>query len=191
MQKVDLSTLNHDGVHGCATGWQQRSCWFDPPDGMENYVFGMWLVSKIASIFQTHVRLFYKNETIGPEFLHVSVYIRKTRSRDSRMELKTDYSLDHWCSILLLSTCTILCIYPMFPRAILLQWKWMQLNEHWTTRVHKALPAKGIYENLKACFPNISVQVEFNWNQTSVCWNISILHYRGTNHPKSRVQVHP
>ena len=121
MQKVDLSTLNHDGVHGCATGWQQRSCWFDPPDGMENYVFGMWLVSKIASIFQTHVRLFYKNETIGPEFLHVSVYIRKTRSRDSRMELKTDYSLDHWCSILLLSTCTILCIYPMFHRAILQQ----------------------------------------------------------------------
>jgi len=85
----------------------------------------------------------------------------------------------------------MLCIYPMFHRAILQQWKWMQLNEHWTTRVHKALPAKGIHENLKVCFPNISVQVEFNWYQTSVCWNISILHYRGRNHQKSRVQVHP
>ena len=44
---------------------------------------------------------------------------------------------------------------------------------------------------LEICFPNISIQVEFNWYQTSVCWNISILHYRGRNHPKSRVQVHP
>jgi len=85
----------------------------------------------------------------------------------------------------------VLCIWSMFHRSILQQWKWMQLNEHWTTRVHKALPAKGIHENLKVCFPNISVQVEFNWYQTSVCWNISILHYRGRKHPKSRVQVHP
>jgi len=29
------------------------------------------------------------------------------------------------------------------------------------------------------------------WYQTSVCWNISILHYRGTNRLKSRGQVHP
>jgi hypothetical protein len=115
----------------------------------------------------------------------VSVY------HDSRISHESNYSLDYWSSILLLSTNKMLCIYPMFYRAILQQWKWMQLNEHWTIRVHKALPAKVIHEIFKVWLPNISVQVEFNWYQTSVCWNISILHYRGTNHPKSRVQVHP
>ena len=99
------------------------------------------------------------------------------------------YSLVHWCNI---RWADIKC-YVFIPchRVILLQWKWMQLNKHWTTRVHKALPAKGIHKNLKVCFLNITVQVEFNWYQHSVCSNISILHYRGTNHPKSRVQVHP
>jgi len=84
----------------------------------------------------------------------------------------------------------MLCIYCKIHRAILLQWKWI-VNDHWTTRVLKALPAKGIHKNWKVFSPNISFQVEFYWYQTSVCGNISILHYRGTNHPKSRVQVHP
>jgi len=55
----------------------------------------------------------------------------------------------------------------------------------------QSLAAKGTHKNFKVCFPNIPVQVEFYWDQTSVCWNISILHDRGTNHPKSRVHVHP
>jgi len=37
----------------------------------------------------------------------------------------------------------------------------MQLNEHSTTRVLKALPAKGMHKNLKVCFPNISVRLNF------------------------------
>ena len=52
-------------------------------------------------------------------------------------------------------------------------------------------PQKGIQKNLEVCFPNISGQVKIYWYQTSVCWNISMLHYWGTNHPKSIVQVHP
>jgi len=55
----------------------------------------------------------------------------------------------------------------------------------------QSLAASGIHKNLKVCCPNIPVQVEFYWDQTSICWNISILHDRGTNHPKSRVHFHP
>ena len=68
----------------------------------------------------------------------------------------------HWVTDVLFASCRspkVLCIYSMLHRAILQQWKWMQLNEHWTTSVHKALPAKGIQENLKVCFPNISVRL--------------------------------
>jgi len=104
------------------------------------------------------------------------------RTRDCCVPRATKYSLNHRCDIPLKLMCRMLCIYCKFHWAILLQWKWM-VNEHQTIRVLKALPEKGIHKNLK-------FQVEFNWYQPSVCWNISTLHYRGTNHPKSRVQVH-
>jgi len=86
-------------------------------------------------------------------------------------------SLSHWsnektsCNIMMYE---ILRTYCRHDQAIF--WKWMQLNEHYTTRVLKALLAKGNPKNLKVCFWNISVQVKFYWYQTSVCWNISVWH---------------
>jgi len=64
------------------------------------------------------------------EHLHVSRYRGKVRTRDSWAWDTSCYQLDHWCSIILLSAYIMLCIYSMFHRTILLQWKWMQLNEH-------------------------------------------------------------
>ena len=189
ISKVYKSTLNHDSSAGCATGCPYRGLWFETPAREQNVFFiEKWLVSKIASTFKTHVRLFFQN---GQDMTYSGCTVMGIDRRTVRppatqtTHWTTDVVSSSWQSI------QVLCIYSMFHRAILQQWKWMQLNEHWTTRVHKALPAKGIHENLKVCFPNISVQVEFNWYQNSVCWNISILHYRGRNHPKSRVQVHP
>ena len=142
--------------------------------------FEKWIVSKIASAFKTHVRLFFQNEQLL-QFVYMHVAEIDLGTPRPSAERTTHWTTDVGCYYSLYTQ--VLCIYSRFHRAILQQWKWMQLNEHWTTRVHKALPAKGIHENLKLCFPNISVQVEFNWYQTSVCWNISILHDRGTNHP--------
>ena len=64
--------------------------------------FEKWLVSKIASTFKTHVRLFFKNELVG--FDTDSMYHHRIRSRDSRTSDRSNYSLGHWCSILLMST---------------------------------------------------------------------------------------
>ena len=77
------------------------------------------------------------------------MYIRGDRSRDYRTFCRTHYLLTHGCRIQMIPELQVLRIYSRFHRAILQQWKWMQLNEHWTTRVHKALPAKVIHENLK------------------------------------------
>jgi len=38
------------------------------------------------------------------ETLHISVYRYRTRSRDSLTSIRPNHSLDHWCSILFLST---------------------------------------------------------------------------------------
>jgi len=182
--------VNHGSLVGWATGCPYRRLWFDHLDEnlfcifLKNNSFrNLPQLSKrtcdYVSRNQYEFEYFPSSSrgidrgTLGPPAIHTTLSTTDVVS---------------WCW----QRTKVLCIWSMFHRAILQQWKWIQLNEHWTTRVHKALPAKGIHENLKVCFSNISVQVEFtNWYQTSVCWNISILHYQGRNHPKSRVQVHP
>ena len=123
-----------------------------------------WKVTRFENClnFKTHVRLFFKNEPVG--FDMVSVYLHFDRGTPGP---PTDQTTN-WATVsdVLSSWCwhtIVLCIEFMFHLAILQQWKWTQLNEHWTTRVHKALPAKGIHEYFQVCFPNISVQVEFEW----------------------------
>jgi len=191
--------LKHDSSAGSDAIWKQRFPWpwFESWYGTNNAdsLFGNWLVLKIASTFKTHMRLLYKNKldlyrifclfSYTPMRFEHGIPLSQTTRSTQWSSGVTSVDQLHNANYIMLR------IYFMFHRAILLQWKWRQSNEHWTTRVHKALPAKGIHKNLRVCFPNISVQVEFNWYQTSVCWDISILHYRGTKHPKSRVQVHP
>jgi len=60
--------------------------------------FEKWLVSKIASTFKTHVRLFFQNEQTT--LRHFCVHLLGDRSRDSQTCWKPNYLLDHWCSIL-------------------------------------------------------------------------------------------
>ena len=144
--------------------------------------FQKWLVSKIAWNFKTHVRFFFKNEPVG--FETFSMYRDRTRSRNSRTSNRSNYSVYHWCSILFFSTYKSALYLFHVSSGDFTAVEMNAIEQHWKNCVHKALPATGIHENLKVCFPNFSVQVEFNWYQTSVCWNSSILHYRGRNHPK-------
>ena len=71
---------------------------------------------------------------------------------------------------------------------------WFYYSRNWTNtiklRFAKPCPQKEIHKNLKYVFQTFQFSLDFDWYQTSVCWNVSIWHYRGTNHPKSRVQVH-
>jgi len=181
--------LNHNSSDSTAIGWRNEGPWFEHRDETENCL--VWKMTRCELSKRTCDDFLKK-----PKSICSCAYFRvpPQDSTGGLPNLIADQTT-HWTTDGLSTSCPhtkMLCIYPMFPRATLQQWKWKQLNEHWTTRAHKALPAKGIHENLKVCFPNISVpQVEFNWYQTSVSWNISILHYRGRNHPKSRVQVHP
>jgi len=48
----------------------------------------------------------------------------------------------------------------------------------------QSLACKRDPQHFKSIFSKKFSSFEFNWYQTSICWNMSILHYRGTNHPK-------
>ena len=64
--------------------------------------FEKWLVSKIASTFKTHVRLFFQNEQTT--LRHFCVHLLGDRSRDSQTSSSSNNSLDQRCSILFLTT---------------------------------------------------------------------------------------
>jgi len=149
------------------------------------------LVSKIASTFKTHVRLFFKNEQSEFEVLHIFVYSHRNQSWGSQTSTRLNYSLDHWCSIIFLS-----------PHKNALYLFHVSLGDFTTVEMNaieqtlnnscsQSLARKRDSWKLEGMFSKLSIQVEFKGYQTSVCWNISILHYRGRNHLKSRVQVHP
>ena len=116
------------------------------------------------------------------------------RTRDCSVSRSTKYSLCHQCDIPFELKRRMLCIYCKLHRAILLQWK-MNGERTLNNSCSQSLAARGIHKNLQVCFPNIPVQVEFllgpNLSLLTVCCNISILHDRDTNHPKSKVHVHP
>ena len=63
--------------------------------------FKKWLVSKIALTFKTHMQLFFRKGQIVFEFF---LYRQGTWSRDFRTSSRSNYSLNHWCSILYLPT---------------------------------------------------------------------------------------
>jgi len=67
-------------------------------------------------------------------------------------------------------------------RAILLQWKWMQLNEHYTTRVLKACLQKGIIK-LKSMF---SKPWHFSPGWILLVPNLSLLKYFDTKLPRHK-----
>jgi len=73
-----------------------------PWDGLKICLFfEKWLVSKIASVFNTHVRLFFQNEQIKSNVVYM--HILGDRSRGSQTFCISRYSLDQWCRILILS----------------------------------------------------------------------------------------
>jgi len=63
--------------------------------------FEKLLVSKIASAFKTHVRLFFQNEQIKIDFSDMQFL--GDRSRYSQTFCRKHCSLNHWCRILILS----------------------------------------------------------------------------------------
>ena len=65
------------------------------------FFFEKWLVSKIASTFKTHVRLFFQNEQTQLE--DFCMHLLGGRSRNSQTFGRSHYSLKHWGGILLFS----------------------------------------------------------------------------------------
>jgi len=151
-------------------------------DGDEiGFFFEKWLVSKIASTFKTHVRLFFQNEQTKPE--RFCMHLLGGRSRASQTFGKPNYLLDHWCSILLLS---------INKKALYL----FQVSSGDFTTVEM----NAIERTLNNSCSQSLARKRDSWKLESMfskhfssgfCRNISILHYRGRNHPQLRVQVHP
>ena len=181
--------VNHGNSVGWATGSPYGGLWFEHMD--ENYFCIVLKNNSFRKLPQLSKRMCdYFSKKPGC-FWVFSMFQQGNRSLDSQTSGNPHYSLDHWFSIWLLTR---------FQSALYLihvssgDFTTVEMNAVERTlnnSCSQSLARKRDSWKLESCFPNISVQVEFNWCQTSVCWNISILHYRGRNHPKSRVQVLP
>jgi hypothetical protein len=143
-----------------------------------------WKVTRFENClnFKTHVRLFFKNEPVG--FDMFSVYLHFDRGTPGPpTDQTTNWPGDRvWRSIFLMLTHNSALYWIHVSSGDFTTVEMNTIERTLNNSCSQSLARKRDSWKLQSMFSK-HFSSGWIWMVTSVCWNISTLHYRGRNHP--------